>query len=54
MFQIKVVKKIKTHILCSETFSENRVVYEIMSKNVAETDRQTDRHATDHNTCIIR
>jgi hypothetical protein len=50
MFQIKVVEKIKTHILCSETFSENRVVYEIMSKNVAE----TDRHATDHNTCIIR
>jgi hypothetical protein len=34
MFQIKFVKKIKTHILYSVTFSENRAVYEIMSKNV--------------------
>ena len=32
MFQIKVVEKIKTYILCSVTFffSENRAVYEIM------------------------
>jgi len=35
MFQIKVVEKIKTHILCSVTlfFSENRVFYEITWKN---------------------
>jgi hypothetical protein len=33
-FQIKVVEKIKTHILCSATFSENRAVYEIMWKNI--------------------
>ena len=32
MFQIKVAEKIKTHILYSVTSSENRVVYEIMSK----------------------
>ena len=32
MFQTKLVKKIKTHILCSVTFFffENRAVYEIM------------------------
>ena len=37
MFQIKVVKKIKIHILCSVTFfPENRGVYETMSKNVRE------------------
>jgi hypothetical protein len=40
IFQIKVVEKIKTHILCSETFFfENRVVREIMSKNVVEPER---------------
>ena len=39
MFQTKVAKKIKTHILCSEVFSENRAVYEIMWKNVVETSR---------------
>ena len=27
----------KTRILCSTTFSENRTVYEIMSKNLVET-----------------
>ena len=30
----KVVEKLKTHILCSITFSEDRAVYEIMSKNL--------------------
>ena len=29
MFQIKVVEKIKTHILYSVTFSENRAIYDI-------------------------
>ena len=34
---LKVVEKIKTHILCSITFfSENRTVYEIISKNMVE------------------
>ena len=40
MFQTKVVKKIKTHILCSTTFFfENRAVYEITRKNIAERGR---------------
>jgi hypothetical protein len=38
MFDTKVVEKIKTHVLCSVTFSENRAVYEIMSKNMVEPD----------------
>jgi hypothetical protein len=37
MFLTKVVEKVKTHILCIATFSENRTVYEIMSKNIVET-----------------
>ena len=36
MLQIKVVEKIKTHILCPITFFENRAVYVIMSKNMVE------------------
>jgi hypothetical protein len=36
MFQIKVAEKMKIHILCPITFSKNRAVYEIMSKNVVE------------------
>ena len=42
MLQTKVVEKIKTHILCSVTsffFFENRAVYEIMWKNIVESDR---------------
>jgi hypothetical protein len=39
MSQIKVVEKIKIHILCSATFFENRAVYEIMSKNMVEPER---------------
>jgi hypothetical protein len=39
MFQINVVEKTKIHILCSVTFSENRAVCEIMSKNVVEPER---------------
>ena len=37
--QTKVVQKIKTRILCSTTFSENRAVYETMWKNVVQLDR---------------
>ena len=39
MFQIKVVEKIKTQILCSIPFSKNRAVCEIMSKNMVESER---------------
>jgi hypothetical protein len=35
MFQAEV-QKIKTHILCSVTFSENRAVYEIMWESIVE------------------
>jgi hypothetical protein len=39
MFQIEVVGKTKTHILCSVTFSENHAIYEIMWKGMVEPDR---------------
>jgi len=39
MCQIKVVDKIKKHILCSVTFFENRAVCEIMWKNIVERDK---------------
>jgi hypothetical protein len=39
MFQTKVVEKIKTHVLCSIIFPENRAVYEMMWKNIVEPDR---------------
>ena len=45
MFQIKVVQKIKTHILCSVTFFENRAVHEIMWKK-----HGTAEQATEDNT----
>jgi hypothetical protein len=41
MFQIKVVEKIKTHILCSVTFfSESSGAYELMTKNTVEPERR--------------
>jgi hypothetical protein len=39
MFEKKVLEKMKAHILCSVTFSEDRSVYEIMSKNLVEPER---------------
>jgi len=39
MFQIKVLEKIKTHILCSVTFPDNRAIYGIRWKNIAQPDR---------------
>ena len=42
MFQTKFVQKIKTHVLCSTAFFfENRAVYEIMWKNIAEAGQAT-------------
>jgi hypothetical protein len=38
---MKVVEKMKTHVLCSVTFSENHAVLEIMLKNMVELDRYT-------------
>ena len=47
MFQIKVVDKIKTHILCSVTsfFSENRAVCEVMWKQILNLGRTRTAHA---------
>ena len=42
MLQTKVVEKIKTHILCSITFSENRAVYEIMWEKCGRAGQATD------------
>jgi len=41
MFQTEFVDNVKTHILCSINFFffENRAVYEIIWKNIAEPDR---------------
>ena len=39
MFQTKVVEKIKTHTMCSVTFSENRAFYEKTWKNTVERGR---------------
>jgi hypothetical protein len=40
MFETNVVEEIKTHLLSSiNFFSENRVVYEIIWKNMVEPDR---------------
>jgi hypothetical protein len=41
MFQTKVVEKIKTHVLDSITFSENRAIYEIMWKNTPDRPQMT-------------
>jgi hypothetical protein len=48
MFYTKVVQKIKTRILYSIPYSENRTVYEIMSKNMvqAEGPQMTSRHGS--------
>ena len=39
MFQTKAVEKIKTHVLCSVTFFENRSIYEKMWKDIVERGR---------------
>ena len=39
MFQVKVVDKIKVHILCSMTFFRKSAVYKVMSKNMVEPKR---------------
>jgi len=45
MFQTKVVEKIKTRILRSMSFFENRVVYEIIWETVVEWGRPHDNMA---------
>jgi hypothetical protein len=50
MFQTKGVKKIKTHILVQKLFPENRVIYEIMGKNIVERGRP---HDLAHEHCML-
>ena len=45
IFKTKAVEKIKTHILFSRTFPENRAVYEVKCKNMVEPDRPRMRFA---------
>jgi len=40
MFQTKVLEKIKTHILRSETFFNNHGIYEVVWKDIVGLDRQ--------------
>ena len=40
MLQIKIVEKIKTHILYSVAFSEDCAVYEIILKNMVQRERE--------------
>jgi hypothetical protein len=42
MFWTKFAEKIKTYFIFDNIFSENRAVYEIMSKNVVEPERPHD------------
>jgi hypothetical protein len=42
MFRIKVVEKIKKHILCPVTFFENHTIYEIMWKKYCRAGQATD------------
>ena len=51
--QTKVAEKIKTHILCSVTFPESRVVYEIMSKNMVEPGRPQITIQYDNTRCML-
>jgi hypothetical protein len=52
MSQIKIVEAIKTHIFSITFFSENRAVYEVMWKNIAQPDRlHIDNMAHAH--CIL-
>jgi hypothetical protein len=46
MLQTKAVEKIKTQILHSITFSENRAVYEMTWKNMVEPHRAQGQYGT--------
>ena len=52
MFQIKVVERIETHILCSVTFSENCAFDEITSKNLVKAGQATDNNVA-HAHCVL-
>jgi hypothetical protein len=43
----------KSHIVCSATFFENRAIYEIMCKNNVEMDRPTDDNTAWHMRTVL-
>jgi len=49
MFQTEVVGKMKTHFTFNNIFSENRVVYDRMRKNMVQPDRP---HKTMWHMCV--
>ena len=51
IFQAKVVEKLKTHILCSITYFENRAIYEIIRKNMVAPD--TPYTTMQYGTCAL-
>jgi len=53
MFQTKVAEKIKTHILCTVTFLDNRVINEITWKNIVQPGRPQVTIWCMHNTYLI-
>jgi hypothetical protein len=52
MFQTNCIEKVETRILQAVTFSDNRIVYEIMWKNMVETDRP--QMAIQYGACAFR
>jgi len=50
MFQTKFLDKIKTHVLCSVLFVENRVVCDTEWKNAVRSERQDN---TAHACCML-
>jgi len=48
---VRNVSYIKTHKLCSTTFSKNHAIYEIMLKNMAEPNRA--QMTTQYSACVL-
>jgi hypothetical protein len=53
MFQTKAVEKTKTINFKFNNFSENRAVYEIMWKNMVESDGPQQQYNTAHALCLL-
>jgi len=53
MFHTKFVEKIKTHVLCSATISENHPVYEIVWKNTVTQTGHGWKYTTAQGHCML-
>jgi hypothetical protein len=54
MFQTKAAEKIKTHtVYVQKLYSENRIVYEIMWKNMVQPVRPHIKYNTTHGHCKL-